>query len=111
MKLLQKLLNKLNGLHYPQEYLCLAKESFQQPLHVYIVEGSKVIKDITHFHLFTGYSPLVFAISFPVGDRTELPASLEIIFSQRSFQQNEILEKKDAVARLFLKLIKKTTGK
>ena len=54
MKLLQKILNKLNGLHYPQEYLCLAKESFQQPLHVYIAEGRQIIKDITHFHLFTG---------------------------------------------------------
>ena len=107
MKLVQKLLNKLNGLHYPQEYLCLAKESFQQPLHVYIVEGRRVIKDITHFHLFTGYSPLVFAISFPAEDNTELPASLEIVLSPRSFQQNETFEKKDAVARLFLKLIKK----
>ncbi len=107
MKLLQKVLNKLNGLHYPQEYLCLAKESFQLPLHVYIAEGRTIIKDITHFHLFTGYSPLVFAISFPVEDRIELPASLEIVFSQRSFQQNETLEKRDGVARLFLKLIKK----
>jgi len=107
MKLLQKILNKLNGIHYPQEYLCLAKESFQQPLRVYIVEGSKVIKDITHFHLFTGYSPLVFAISFPAGDRTEIPANLEIIFSERPFQQNEILKKKDAVAWLLFKLIRK----
>jgi len=107
MKLLQKLLNKFNGLHYPQEYLCLAEESFQQPLHVYIVEGPKVIKDITHCHLFTGYSPLVFAISFPFENSTGLPTSLEIIFSQRPFQQNELFKKKDAVARLFLKLIKK----
>ena len=107
MSVFQKLFRKFDGLRYPQEYLCLAKESFQQPLHVYIVEGRKVIKDITHFHLFTGYSPLVFAISFPVEDSTDLPASLEIILSQRSFQRNEFFEKKDAVARLFLKLIKK----
>lgn len=110
MKLLQKLLNKLNGLHYPQEYLCLAKESFQQPLHIYIVEGPTIIKDITHFHLFTGYSPLVFAISIPAEDNTELPASPEIVLSPRSFQHNETFEKKDAVARLFLKLIKKQSA-
>ena len=111
MKLLQKLLNKFNGLHYPQEYLCLAKESFQQPLHVYIVEGSKVIKDITHFHLFTGYSPLVFAISFPAGDRTELPASLEIIFSRAIFSAKRNFGKKGCCCPAFLKIDKKATGK
>ena len=61
MQLLQKLLNKFNGLRYKQEYLCLARESFQDPLHVYLISENKVIKDITNHHLFTGYSPLVFA--------------------------------------------------
>jgi hypothetical protein len=107
MSVFQKVFRKLDGLHYPQEYLCLAKESFQQPLHVFIVDGRTIIKDITHFHLFTGYSPLVLAISWPAEDSTDLPASLEIVLCQRSFQPNETFEKKDAIARLSLKLIKK----
>ena len=75
-----------------------------------LLTGVRVIKDITHFHLFTGYSPLVFAISFPAEDTLNLPASLEIIFSPRSFQQNEIFGKKGCCCPAFLKIDQKTTG-
>jgi hypothetical protein len=63
MKLVKKILNRLNGLHYTQEYLCTAREIFKEPLHVYIVEEGKPVKDITCSHLFTGYCPLVFAFA------------------------------------------------
>lgn len=101
MKLAKKILNKFNGLHYPQDYLCLAKESFSEPLHVYIVSNRHIIKDITNEHLFTGYCPLVFAL--PGAD---YPASLQLIFSQSSLQPNESYSKKDALASLELKRVK-----
>lgn len=102
MKPQQKILNKLNGLHYPQEYLCFAKETFPDALHVYLVKDNHIIKDITNKHLFVGYCPLVFAFSF-----AGLPASIQIIFSQRLLQPNEIFTAKDALASLELELIKK----
>ena len=103
MKLIKKILNKLNGLHYPQEYLCLAKESFTDPLHVYLVSSNKVIKDITNHHLFTGYSPLIFAL--PPFNEINLSQAenITISFTQAAFRPNEILSKRDVFATLHLK--------
>ena len=77
MKLPQKLLNKLNGLHYPQEYLCLAKETFENSLRVFLAADGNIIKDITNEHVFCGYNPLIFTLyvpvsndSLPLADRT-----------------------------------------
>lgn len=102
MKLLQKILTKLNGLHHAQEYLCFAKESFPDPLHVYLVKNKHIVKDITSQHLFVGYCPLIFA--FPLAD---LPSSIQVIFSPQVLQPNEIFAAKDALATLELSLIKK----
>lgn len=101
MRIFQKLLNKFNGLHYAQEYLCFAKESFPQPLHVYLVSHKQVIKDITNQHLFVGYCPLVFAFT-----GADLPASIQLIFSQQVLQPNGFFSKKDALASLDLQQIK-----
>ncbi len=101
MKLVKKILNKLNGLHYPQEYLCFAKESLQHPVHAYLVNNKHILKDITNRHLFVGYCPLVFAFPGP-----DLPETIQIIFSQQLYQPNEIFVAKDAIARLDLKIIK-----
>ncbi|HMK02624.1 MAG TPA: hypothetical protein VK489_00450 [Ferruginibacter sp.] len=103
MRLLQKLLTKLNGLHYTQEYLCFAKESLSQPLHVYLVNDKCVIKDITNQHAFVGYSPLVLA--FPSLPGIVFPLSLRLIFSARVLQPNEYFLKKDALATLELRII------
>jgi flavin reductase (DIM6/NTAB) family NADH-FMN oxidoreductase RutF len=110
MKLVKKIFNKLNGIYYPQEYLCFAKESFQQPLHVYLVEDRKITKVITHSHLFTGYSPLIFTLHSPAGNNQELPANIEIIFSKQSLQPNDFFTKKDAIAQLSLKIIRKQSA-
>lgn len=103
MKLVKKILNKLNGLHYPQEYLCFAKESFSDPLHVYFVSANKVIKDITNHHLFTGYSPLIFAL--PPFNEINLSQAenITISFTEAAFRPNETLSKKDVLATLHLK--------
>jgi hypothetical protein len=93
MQLLQKLLNKLNGLHYQQEYLCLAKETFQNPIHAYFVKEGRVIKDITNGHVFTGYNPLIFTLRssdlknrFP---RLKLPSAISL-FNQTIFWGKEM---------------------
>jgi flavin reductase (DIM6/NTAB) family NADH-FMN oxidoreductase RutF len=111
MKVLKRILNKFNGLYYPQEYLCLAKESFQQPLHVYLIAGKQIIKDITNQHLFTGYSPLIFALYSTSVTELELTEKMDIIFSEQCLKPNEFPEKKDAIACLSLKMVRRqSTG-
>lgn len=110
MQLLQKLLNKFNGLYYTQEYLCLAKESFQRPLHVYLIAGKQIIKDITNQHLFTGYSPLIFTLYSPSINEVALTEKIDIIFSERRLKPNEFLEEKDAIASLSLKMIRRQSA-
>jgi len=110
MQLLKKILNKFNGLYYSQEWLCLAKEQLEQPLHVYLVNGNWVIKEISGQHLFTGYCPLVLTLYSSPVDLLDLPGSIEIVFSNQSLQSNEFLKKKDAIAFLSLKMIRKQSA-
>lgn len=106
MKLLQKILNKLNGLHYSQEYLCLPKEQLIQPLHAFLVSGNNVVKDITTQHLFTGYSPLIY--TFPSLKEIDLSKqnTVKIILSSLSLKTGSAVLTKDIVAMLSLKKIK-----
>jgi hypothetical protein len=103
MKLLQKLLNRINGLHYPQEYLCLAKESFTDTLHAYLIENEKIICSVTNSHLFVGYSPLILAFFNIQNKDLALENSIDIVFSARPLHPNENFSSKDAIARLSLK--------
>jgi flavin reductase (DIM6/NTAB) family NADH-FMN oxidoreductase RutF len=100
MKLVQKVLNKINGLHYPQEYLCFAKENFQHPLHAWLVDNKQRVKDITNEHLFTGYCPLVFTLFTTASGQSASPV-IDVIFHP----SNEFPGKKAALARLSLQLI------
>jgi hypothetical protein len=104
MAFVQKLLNRFNGLNYRQEYLCLAKENFQQPLYAYIVENGKVLLDVTYTHNFVGYCPLIFALAsdLVLNFGSE---SLQLRFSHLPFKENEILKEKDAMATLAVKKI------
>jgi hypothetical protein len=105
MSIVKKILTKFNGLHYQQEYLCLAKESFQNPVHTYFIQGRQIIKDITNEHLFAGYSPLIFALTS--SNLAEQSSNIDLLFSQQSFQPNDLFEDRDALARLSLRLIQK----
>jgi hypothetical protein len=105
MSFMKKILTKFNGLYYQQEYLCLARESFQNPIQAYFVMDRKVIKDITNDHLFTGYSPLIFTLIS--SDLNEPLSKIEIVFSQRSLQPNDLFRERDALAILSLRLIQK----
>ena len=100
----KKILNKLNGLHYRQEYLCFAKGSYTQPLHAYLVKDDCVVKDITYQHLFVGYSPLIFTFSKIPG--IEFAESIRLIFSHRILHENDIFSKKDALASIDMKRVK-----
>jgi hypothetical protein len=105
MKLLKKILNRLNGLHYPQEYLCFAQESFEKPLHAYLIEDGKIMKDITKLHSFAGYCPLIFALLSPeTADRQA--EQIQIAFTRDVQETNEDFLKKEAVALLTMKKIK-----
>jgi hypothetical protein len=105
MKLLKKILNKLNGLHYPQEYLCLAHETFEQPLHAYLIDDGIPIKDITKLHSFVGYSPLIFSLSSAAIDPIR-SSTINIAFTQHELHPNGSFKPKDAIAMLCLKKIK-----
>ncbi|HEY6062362.1 MAG TPA: hypothetical protein VIV35_02065 [Chitinophagaceae bacterium] len=102
---MKKILNKLNGLHFPQEYLCLAQESFEQPLHAYLIHEGQVIKDITKLHSFVGYSPLIFSLSSPANDPVQ-SSTIDIAFTQHEWHLNGSFRQKDAIALLRLKKIK-----
>jgi flavin reductase (DIM6/NTAB) family NADH-FMN oxidoreductase RutF len=81
VQLFRKILSKINGLHYKQEYLCLDNETFEQPLHAYLIRNGDLAKDITIQHAFVGYSPLIFALSSKTPDGE--PVEIEIAFLQQ----------------------------
>ncbi|MBD0279357.1 MAG: hypothetical protein ICV81_15560 [Flavisolibacter sp.] len=102
-------MEKLNGLYYPQEYLCLAKESFQQPLNLYLVHNGRVVEDITKLHAFVGYCPLLFV--FPSFSEINDKASIEVAFSSQMLKQGEVYKKRDVIAFLsFRKIREQSTG-
>ncbi|MFL5739296.1 MAG: flavin reductase [Flavisolibacter sp.] len=100
---IQFLLNKLNGLHYSQDYLCLAKDDLVHPLHAYLVEEGRAAKDITKHHAFVGYHPLVFAFhSSVLSPRPQI----ELAFTEHPITNNEEIKKKDALAWLSMEMIR-----
>lgn len=104
LNILQKILQSFNGLHYRQEYLCLSKENFENPLHAYLVAGNRIITDISNIHCFVGYSPLVFAI--PGSALWNLPTeNIQIKLTQKIFNPNDEIPGRDALASLSLKKI------
>jgi hypothetical protein len=106
MKLIKKSLDKFNGLHYPQEYICFAKESFQSPIHAYLVYNKKIIGDITKLHSFVGYSPLVFALA-PTPEIIIQQETIDIVFTHDLLDKNATFNEKDALAFLSLRKIRR----
>lgn len=104
MALLKKIFDRFNGLHYRQEYLCLNKESFHEPLYVYLVENKKLLCDVTNRHCFVGYSPLIFALPSDLLKAVHTK-SIQLVFTGKPIEQNGFFRKKDAIAHLVLKKI------
>ena len=98
MDLFEKILNRLNGLHFRQEYLCHPSQALDLPLCAYLVSGDRVICDITSRHHFVGYHPLIFALD----DRDTRSEWLDILFCHGPLPVNAVFRQKDAIA--FLKL-------
>ena len=76
--MVKQILEKLKGLHFRQEYLCIPYEHFARPLHVYIIIDQKIIAEVTKEHLFVGYAPLI--IVLPLMPDIESQASLSLSF-------------------------------
>jgi len=95
----------MNGLYYQQEYLCLAKESFQSPIHAYLLNDRHVVKDITNEHIFTGYSPLI--LTFNASELKQPLSDIELAFSQLSILPNDFFRERDALAKLSLRPLQK----
>src|SRR3954451_13055050 len=98
MGFFQKILYKLNGIHYSQEYLCLPKEQYTHPLYAYLVSENIATKDITTQHLFTGYAPLIFVI--PSLEEIDLSKQniIKIFFSISPLERKSVVSKKNIVA-------------
>ncbi|HMF72885.1 MAG TPA: hypothetical protein VK616_15510, partial [Flavitalea sp.] len=107
--MLKKILTHFNGLYYPQEYLCLAEGSFKPILHVYLISGDRVVKDIGNCHVFNGYCPIIFTFSSSTIDHRILKEQVEVIFTSEQLKPNEFLPLKAALAGLFLKRIHQQT--
>jgi len=99
--LVKKLLNKLNGLYFPQEYLCFDHEQFSQPLHVYTIIEDIVIDDISSSHSFVGYSPVIFAMTYSSTAWLH-PEEIRIAFTAEPIPVNANFRSKDAIAILSL---------
>jgi hypothetical protein len=102
MKVLKKILQKLNGLQFKQEYICLSRESLAQPLHAYIIREDKVIKDITGLHLFVGYCPVIFAFAPATLSSDEF---IKIVFTDQIWQKDQLVLIKKIVAMMKMKKI------
>jgi hypothetical protein len=99
MKVVKKILNSINGLHYQQEYLCL-DGSPHPSLSVKLFAGEQFLGDITHQHIFAGYCPLIITL---YGDDKSWPPGIRIVFSETPSRQNENHDSKDAIAEIKLK--------
>lgn len=106
MGLLQKFLHKINGLHFSQEYLCLAHGSLPNPLKAFLYYDGQIKKDITSQHIFAGYHPLIFVLFSKISDPNSYPDKIEIVFSIRDIALNGFFDQKDAIAVLQLKKIR-----
>ncbi len=76
--MVKQLLEKLKGLHYRQEYLCIPYEHFTRPLHVYVIIDHTITAEVTREHLFVGYAPLI--IVLPVMQKASPEGTVSLAF-------------------------------
>jgi len=105
MNVAKKIFTKLNGLHYPQDYLCFAAETFDGPLRTYLVQDGEIKKDITSLHAFVGYCPVLFAL--PAFTEINESEFIEVAFCPDDLDAGEKWTQKKSAAFLSLKRIKR----
>lgn len=103
MKLVKKVLSNLNGLHYRQEYLCLAGPSQADRLFAYKVDVNGMLEDISHSHCFVGYSPVIFA--FSASPETNHTEEILILFSSEEVSASHPVDTIPVIARLKMKKV------
>lgn len=98
---LEKALNRINGLHFRQEYLCLGEE-LHQPLQCWLLLSYRPAVNITKRHSFLGYCPLIISVpSEMVAGHEEI----QIVYTLNDLDPNGNFSKKDAIAWIVLRRI------
>jgi len=105
MQILKKILQKFNGLHYSQEFLCIAKEEMNEHLHAFLLFENIVISNITQNHHFVGYSPLIIALRSDKDIDLTARDTINICYSTMQLRAGATAPKKNIVATLQLKKI------
>lgn len=103
---LRKILRRLNGKHYEQQYVCLPQEQHTDGLCMILVSKNMVIKDITANCLMVGICPLIFAL--PSLEEIDLNTQdhINIFYLRNSLKTGSVVSTKNIVAKLCLKKIK-----
>lgn len=109
MNMIKRILNKLNGMHYSREYVCLAPEQHTQALHMLLVENRVVIKDITTVYSMTGICPVIIALPSLTGIDFNKKEIIHVFYTTSSVKKGEIISTKNVIAKLRLKKIKTLT--
>jgi hypothetical protein len=106
MAFFQKILHKLNGIRYRQEYLCIPLGQHAHPLYAFLVSDNIAIKDITTLYSMVGICPLIFAL--PALDELDLDVQdkINIVYSAIPLKIGSAILTKNSVAELCLKRIK-----
>jgi hypothetical protein len=99
--MVKQLFEKLKGLHFRQEYLCIPYEHFMRPLHVYVILNKKIIAEVTKEHLFIGYAPLI--IVLPGIPETACATSLSLAFFPQAVAIGTSVSSQQQLASLHLK--------
>jgi hypothetical protein len=102
---LKKILDKFNGVSFPQEYLCLDASSFDQSPRLLLYIDGRYRKDVTHEHVFSGYSPLLFSFGSNNRDPSDFPEKIQLRLVSDNTNINEAGREKDALAVLEMKKI------
>lgn len=104
MNLIKKILDRLTGIPFRQEYLCLSEPLDHPPRLLLYVHG-QFVKDVTNEHVFSGYSPLIFSFPDANGSSDSWPLSIQIKLVNDLSNSNVNNDQKAALATLELKKI------
>lgn len=79
------------GVTLPQEYLCVDRNNFENPLKLFVKnEATGEYTDITRHHLMNGYSPLIFTVDKNVLCDFDFDENDKVCFYLMSNENNKI---------------------
>ena len=83
MSILKKILTKFEGFYYPNHSLCLSKEAFQHPIHVYLYQEDQVVREVSDEFIVIGIKPCLIALQ--KNNDINFGTNITFIYSQKSF--------------------------